>query len=213
MNNTWFISDLYFWHANILKYNPNRPYSNVQDMNEGLIYNWNSVVKSEDKVYCLGDVSFNFRSIELYSHRLNGKKFLCPGNHDFVHSYNKKSRNEEKRLEWIKKYEEYGWTILEERTTLDIEGVGVVNICHMPYASAKDHLTVEGQDKYANWRPKDDGKFLLHGHIHSTEQRNLGKRMIDCGVDANNCFPISEKQIVQLILDNPNELNNIKKGI
>lgn len=195
----WFTSDLHMWHSNILKYNPNRPWKEVSEMNEGLIRNWNSIVKSEDDIYCLGDFSFNFRSVELYSYRLNGKKYLCPGNHDVSHSYNKKSRDENKRKEWIKKYENYGWIILPEQTTLDLPGIAVFNICHMPYANAKDHLANNGYDKYERWRPKDDGRWLLHGHIHSTEQKNLDKRMIDCGVDANNCFPISEHKIKELV--------------
>lgn len=193
----WFTSDLHMWHSNILKYNPNRPWTEVQEMNEGLIRNWNSLIKPEDTVYCLGDFSFNFRSIELYSNRLNGSKFLCPGNHDFVHSYNKKSRNETKRLEWIKKYEEYGWTILPEQTTIDIEGIGVVNICHMPYASYGDHMDAEKNDKYAKWRPKDDGKYLLHGHTHSLEK--IKGRNIHVGIDAWNCFPVSIEQIKNVI--------------
>lgn len=200
MSDIYFGSDHHMWHSNILKYCPNRPWTEVQEMNEGLIRNHNSVVKPEDIFYCLGDFSFNFRSIELYSHRLNGKKFLIPGNHDFVHSYNKKSRNEEKRKEWIKKYEEYGWTVLPEQTILDIEGCAIVNLCHMPYANAKDHLSSNGHDKYEKWRPKDDGRWLLHGHIHSTEQRHLDKRMIDVGCDANNCFPVSLDKIKEMIL-------------
>lgn len=196
----YFTSDQHHWHSNILKYNPNRPYKSIEEMNEGLIRNWNSVVKPEDDIYCLGDFSFSFRSIELYSHRLNGNKFLCPGNHDVCHSYNKKSRTEEKRLEWIKKYEEYGWTILPEQTTLNIPGVAVVNICHLPYASYGDHKSETGQDKYANWRPKDDGRWLLHGHTHSLEK--IKDKMIHVGIDAWDCFPVSEQQIKELIFAN-----------
>lgn len=199
MQDIWFTSDLHMWHSNILKYNPNRSYPDVQTMNEGLIRNWNSVVKPGDIVYCLGDFSFNYRSIELYSYRLNGKKYFVPGNHDFCHSYNKKSRDPVKRTEWIDKYEQQGWIVLPEQTEFNIIGHSTVNICHMPYAVAKDHLTEQGDDKYAKYRPKDDGRWLLHGHIHSTSQKHLDKRMIDVGVDANNCFPINLNDIKALI--------------
>jgi calcineurin-like phosphoesterase family protein len=40
---TWFISDLHIDHNNILKYS-NRPFKDIQEMQESFISNWNSVV-------------------------------------------------------------------------------------------------------------------------------------------------------------------------
>ena len=165
-------------------------------MNEILIKNWNKLVKPEDTVYCLGDFSLAIRPVEIYSSRLLGKKYLVPGNHDFLHSYNKKSKKEENRQKWIKKYEEHGWIVLPEQTTLDIPGVTRVNLCHHPYANGEE--TRHG-DKYAKWRPKDDGRWLLHGHCHSLTQKNLDKRMVDIGVDCWNYKPVSIEQIKELI--------------
>ena len=107
----YFTSDLHFYHANVIKY-CNRPYFSVEEMNKDLIYQWNSEVCSNDDVYCLGDFSLAFRPVELYSSVLNGKKYLLPGNHDFCHSYNKKSRSTENREKWIQKYQDHGWIIL-----------------------------------------------------------------------------------------------------
>lgn len=50
-------------------------------MNEALVENWNSVVKQGDKVYHLGDVTMNSKSLDILS-RLNGRKVLIKGNHD-----------------------------------------------------------------------------------------------------------------------------------
>lgn len=81
-NNTWFWADPHFNHTNIIKY-CNRPFASVDEMNEALIENYNSVVGVNDVVWCLGDFCFgpkeNIAKIML---RLNGKLRLVKGNHD-----------------------------------------------------------------------------------------------------------------------------------
>lgn len=83
MINTWFTSDTHFFHENILKYEPEaRPFATVEEMNEKLIENWNSVVKPKDKVYHLGDFCFGGVKNVSIAARLNGSKRLVMGNHD-----------------------------------------------------------------------------------------------------------------------------------
>jgi calcineurin-like phosphoesterase family protein len=76
----WFTSDTHFGHENILKY-CNRPYKTIEEMNEGLISNWNEVVKKDDTIYHLGDFAM-MRNPDLILRRLNGFKHLILGNHD-----------------------------------------------------------------------------------------------------------------------------------
>lgn len=193
MNNIWFTSDLHMWHNNILKYNPNRPYHSIEEMNEGLILNWNSVVKPNDTIYVLGDFSFAGRSVELYSSRLNGTKLLVPGNHDPIHPYNKHQKKASKRGEpdyWLKFYQQHGWQVLPLTTTLDIPGVATVNLSHMAYDTV--------DPRYTEYIPKDDGRYLLHGHTHSLEK--IKGRQIHVGVDAWNCTPVHIDQVKELIL-------------
>jgi calcineurin-like phosphoesterase family protein len=189
--NIWFTSDNHFWHANVIKY-CDRPFASVEEMNEAMIRNWNEVVKPEDTVYCLGDFSLAFRPIEAYSMRLNGTKYLVPGNHDFCHSYHKKARNLEKRKEWIQKYTSWGWIVLPEQTTLDIPGVATVNMCHHPYRLVEPY-----EDKYEKWRPKDDGRWLICGHVH--EKWKVVDRMINVGVDQWGFKPVSIEEIKKII--------------
>ena len=70
----YFTSDLHFYHKNVIKH-ANRPYSDVDEMNERLISNWNKKVKEEDDIYILGD--FTMKGAEYATDvlkRLNGKK-------------------------------------------------------------------------------------------------------------------------------------------
>jgi calcineurin-like phosphoesterase family protein len=78
----WLISDTHFGHANIIKYT-NRPFKDVEEMNENLIVCWNSLVKKDDIVYHLGDFAMGgAEKIESLTARLNGRKMLILGNHD-----------------------------------------------------------------------------------------------------------------------------------
>lgn len=79
---TYFTSDLHFFHHNIIKF-CNRPFADVEHMNAELIKRWNSVVTERDTVWVLGDVSFGkpIPTMEIL-HQLHGKICLVPGNHD-----------------------------------------------------------------------------------------------------------------------------------
>ncbi len=77
------IADTHFGHENIIKYE-NRPFNNVEEMNDRLIQLWNSTVSKDDLVYVLGDFTLSRRKViisELVK-KLNGRKVLIMGNHD-----------------------------------------------------------------------------------------------------------------------------------
>ena len=85
MRNIFIISDTHFGHENILRFlnednSHVRDFDNVNEMNELMVQNWNSVVKDEDIVYHLGDVYFG-QGHEILP-RLKGRKRLILGNHD-----------------------------------------------------------------------------------------------------------------------------------
>ncbi|MBX3531582.1 MAG: hypothetical protein KF849_13310 [Rhizobiaceae bacterium] len=64
-----------------------RPFPHVRAMDEALIDNWNAVVRPGDLVYHLGDFAFGLGDAARVRHifdRLNGRKRLILGNHDFV---------------------------------------------------------------------------------------------------------------------------------
>lgn len=84
--NTFVISDTHFGHLGVTKFlnfdgTKLRPWDNVEEMDEALVKNWNSVVKPKDKVYHLGDVVINRKALPTIG-RCNGEKILVKGNHD-----------------------------------------------------------------------------------------------------------------------------------
>lgn len=102
----FFTSDTHFGHANIIKY-CNRPFKSVEEMDETLISNWNSVATKRDTVFHLGD--FCMRNFEIYKQRLNGNVWLIQGNHD------------QQMLRWAK---QNGYTI-PQRLTIKRNGISI----------------------------------------------------------------------------------------
>lgn len=80
---TFVIADTHFGHANIIKY-CNRPFSDVNEMGERMIKQWNTAVDVNDIVYHLGDFSMTYSKdvVANIVQRLNGKIILIMGNHD-----------------------------------------------------------------------------------------------------------------------------------
>lgn len=86
MPETFFISDTHFGHANIIQFLNDdggriRPFDTIEDMDERMVTLWNERVRSQDRIYHLGDVVMNRRCLKILD-RLNGKKVLIKGNHD-----------------------------------------------------------------------------------------------------------------------------------
>lgn len=81
MSDTFFTSDQHYDHKNIIKY-CDRPFADIDEMNETLVQNHNKMVTNQDTVYHLGDFVFKSHPKE-WLDRLNGKRhILILGNHD-----------------------------------------------------------------------------------------------------------------------------------
>jgi len=63
---------------------------------------------------------------------------------------------------------------------------------HFPY-DGDSH----DEDRYVQWRPVDEGDWLLHGHVHTNWRQN--GRMINVGIDAWDLAPVAEDTLVELI--------------
>jgi calcineurin-like phosphoesterase family protein len=79
---TFFIADLHFGHKNILEFSRGQ-FKTIEEHDQTLIDNWNSVVRDVDTVWILGDFCFGKKNLEIAS-KLNGTKKLIMGNHDLL---------------------------------------------------------------------------------------------------------------------------------
>jgi len=81
------VSDTHFGHKGVCHFTRNdgvtklRPWDTPEEMDEAMVKAWNERVGPKDKVYHLGDVVINRKSLTTMS-RLNGDKVLIRGNHD-----------------------------------------------------------------------------------------------------------------------------------
>lgn len=110
---TFFSSDYHFGHKNILKYDK-RPFETIEEMDECIIKNHNSLISNQDDFYFLGDFSFSKTRTEEYLRRLNGRKFFIKGNHD--------------NSDMVELYKKYG-IYLGGLTEIDI-GKQKIVLCH-----------------------------------------------------------------------------------
>lgn len=75
-------SDLHFNHTNILGFCRSN-FATIEEHNEYIIRQYNSVVGKDDLVYILGDIGFTpEKALSELVKRLNGRKILLVGNHD-----------------------------------------------------------------------------------------------------------------------------------
>jgi calcineurin-like phosphoesterase family protein len=83
MPNVWFTADFHLGHKNIIRY-CNRPFDTVEEMNRTIFERLNSLVKTNDILYFLGDfcIGPKARAAELRRQIRCKKIFAVPGNHD-----------------------------------------------------------------------------------------------------------------------------------
>lgn len=208
-------SDQHLSHPNIAKY-ANRPFDNsvnTYHMDSTLVKNWNSVVREEHTVLCLGDMALGDMSlsIPMYS-QMNGLKYLIPGNHDGNSSIMKKryKKKLDKLAEWDHLYNEE-FIVLPEtgvELVLVIDGKEHKGFAshYPPYNDLHHGLNNGFVDKFESLRPSKPKKdeFVLHGHTHSHdifENVNGFRNVFHMGVDAHDLTPVSSEDIAGLFVE------------
>lgn len=190
----FFTSDSHFGHENIMKY-CNRPFSSIQEHDEEMIRRWNEVVPENGIVFHLGDFAFASESyIKSVLERLNGKKYLVFGNHDW--------RRMTKGI--CEKYFED----VSQQMVIRIDNQ-IIYLNHFPF------LAFAGA-----WRGLD-ASWQIFGHVHTSTRTSNGldvQRMkylfpqqFDCGVDHNDFYPYRYEEIKEIITDQMMSLGMYRK--
>jgi calcineurin-like phosphoesterase family protein len=184
---TWITSDIHIGHVNIIEY-AHRGFADVPEMNAAIVENWNETVAPDDVVWVLGDAAMGKMTDSLpILGQMQGRKRLIPGNHDRLHPMYQHKKGYAK---WDNEYREVaGFEVIRSvECRIDVGRLRGVLACHFPYEG--DHT--EQGERYPEWRPRDRGEWLIHGHVHDLWRQN--GRMINVGMDAwgGRILPIEE---------------------
>ena len=172
MGRIFLTSDTHFNHLNITKFEPvSRPFETIEEMNEALVNNWNSVVSDEDTVYVVGDFFMGMLDkIDPILNRLKGKIILVRGNHDTPNR--------------LKLYRERGIEI-KDIEYIRYKGKFFI-LCHFPLAN----------EEFKNMVRQDNSEIIIcYGHIHSNAPTGYVDGTYHVGVDTNNLTPVALENI------------------
>lgn len=194
----WFTSDLHIGHAKIAELRADATSSwhldDIAGHDNTLAANWDDRIRPEDQVWILGDISAGgsgaqHSALEWLDAR-PGHKHLITGNHDGPHPMNRDAHR------WQNLYLGGAFESVQAFARRKIAGRSVL-LSHFPYTG--DHTT---DDRYTQYRLRDCGTPLLHGHTHSTERvSRAGTLQIHLGLDAWNLTPVSLDEIAQTVSD------------
>jgi len=203
--NIWFTSDTHFGHKNIVRgtsgwdltgsHQSTRDFDTLEEHNYALLKSINSVVKSDDILYHLGDWSFGgHENIKRFRDQINCREIhLIFGNHDqHIEPSDSPYRGLFASCNYVKQI-----SVNVDRK------FGVVGKQKF-FLSHYSHRV---------WNQSHHGIIHLYGHSHNTLP-GLGRSM-DVGVDTNNLFPYHIDEIMQImskipvkIVDHHNEKTN-----
>ena len=166
----YYIGDIHFGDQRVMEL-VGRPYLSVEEMNCDISSKWNLRVKTSDFVYVLGDFAFDDESAQIID-RLQGKKILLMGNHDYVLS--QKTLRKFDRVETI-------------CTIADLDRS--VCLCHYPLLSF-DRSIYGGYHVFGHiHNNKNDVAFLLQKQLSNS---------FNCGADVIDFVPRTLDELISL---------------
>lgn len=150
--------------------------------------NWKRLVRPDDVVWVIGDLSSGsrhgeVRALELLM-TLPGIKHCILGNHDSPHPMH---RDAHKRLP---AYAD-AFATVASAARRRVNGQNVL-LSHFPYTG--DHTDTE---RYKQWRLPDMDSWLIHGHTHSAYVGDERTKEINVGLEAWDFSPVNVDNIAK----------------
>lgn len=165
-------SDLHFGHDKEFLWKP-RGFASVEEMNQTIVKNWNSVVSAEDHVYILGDLMLGSLDNINWVRQLNGNLHIVLGNHD---------------------------TDQREKEYMKLENV-VEIACAIRFKYNKYHFFLTHFPCITDNLNKEclqQATLNLFGHTHQkTKFFEERPYMYHVGMDAHNCYPVEIETIIK----------------
>lgn len=193
----WFTSDWHLLHRRVAGL---RGFASIDEHDQCLVDHYCQVVKPDDLVWMLGDLAPSSPAVALsVLDALPGRKRLVAGNHDGVHPMYRQAPN---RMAAYAQVFEY--VTLAQRTK--VMGIEVL-LSHFPYERDREGT----EPRHTQWRLRDEGLPLLHGHTHGTERLTVTpvdqpgeyvnrKRVeVHVGLDAWGLRPVSDAEVFSLL--------------
>lgn len=146
---------------------------------------WDSRVGKDDLVFVLGDIALNPNkgAFDWFDAR-PGRKILISGNHDATAGFHSSASKAQKV--WLNHFESI-------HDYLQIKfGDRRVLASHYPYVGEGER---EMEDRHTQFRLRDEGMPLLHGHVHSKNVVTNGNQY-HVGLDAHNLQLVHELEII-----------------
>lgn len=181
----YFTSDTHLFHrfvAELRGHGGRHEDATLEAHNSAIVRAWREQVTEEDEVYLLGDATVEGKAsreggLELLK-TLPGRKHLIMGNHDPIFPGKKGAAQH-----WPAYLEVFSTINLHSTLTLPSGGRNLeVMLSHFPY-SGKGTEVPGKENAYNQWRLRDEGAWLLHGHTHSSV-KVTGPRQVHVGWDA-----------------------------
>ena len=193
MTQHYYTADLHLCHEKVAKI---RGFSSTREHDEAVLKGLKEVAHSGNQIFILGDISGGkhesdaIDQLALATTSKNVDLHLVAGNHDSVHPMHRKYT---KSRMW--EVPSYLFSTTDTMGTFR-HNKDKVMLSHFPYTGDR------GEDRYPEYRLKDTGKPIVHGHTHSSERvsySDKGSLQICVSLDAWGLKPVPKHELVKLI--------------
>ena len=183
----WFTSDWHLGHDNVVKFS-NRPFNDINEMNEKIILNTLSVLRPGDELYFLGDLAWRRYDLNTFFDK-------WPKNVNF---------------HWIIGNHDRSWEPFKKRCA-SIDNAKKIHIGENTVILNHYPMFTWDKSHYNSW-------LLFghhHRNSHGTEivqEFMLKGKMLNVNLEFNNYMPYPEEEITKIMMSRPDNWDLINRA-